>query len=157
MLSKLNCHRCKKMKKKDCKDREKFRKTVVACQRCHSAKAACDTSRPCRRCTKKGFTNGCVDRPRKRPGRPKKSYDELDCEFYLFWWFGKLWSIFSFSLLIQSFLWWCQSGHVFRLGNEFSSPLMQLAHFLQFVLFISWNLPNLLLLHRKDEKNIFRK
>ena len=39
------------------------------CENCHVAKKSCDKARPCGRCVKRGLSNMCVDRRRKRAKR----------------------------------------------------------------------------------------
>ena len=48
------------------------RRTAVACVACHTAKAGCDSARPCRRCVRLGKGDSCVSRPHQRIGRPRR-------------------------------------------------------------------------------------
>ncbi|KAJ3055962.1 hypothetical protein HK097_008571 [Rhizophlyctis rosea] len=55
-----------------CVEHDTPRKVYVhkACTNCKASHVACDTSRPCQRCTKLGKADQCADTERKKRGRP---------------------------------------------------------------------------------------
>lgn len=55
-----------------------------ACTHCKTAHTACDSNRPCKRCTQLGIAHECIDAERKKPAtrKPRKKKKEEDQDYY---------------------------------------------------------------------------